>query len=171
MKPRRQISIPFLPAAQPNNFFIHKGDLLMNSKSVILGLIVLAMFAFSANAQRIGPLTPQQVILQDDKTGDHLLFVLSSGEYKFQSCEGNIAISGVGKVSVSGCKVTLRDITETRRVLVEVDLCARAGKANVALMSASLGTRDDLPVLDFVISDLKTSDSVFDCLPKPIELK
>ena len=66
----------------------------MKSKLAIIGFMILSLLAISANAQIK---TVQQVILQDDKSGDHLIFVLNDGEYKFESCTENFATSGVGK--------------------------------------------------------------------------
>jgi hypothetical protein len=137
-------------------------------KLIIIGLMISSLFAISASGQQF---TIQQVILQDDKTGDHLAFVIATGEYKFESCKGSFAISGVGAVSVTGCKVVLKDITDTRRVLAEVDLCERAGKADVAVAGVSLTSANDPSFDEFVITDSKTVDSAFDCAPKPIELK
>jgi hypothetical protein len=85
----------------------------MNSKPVIMGLMISSLLAISASGQKLT--TIQQLILQDDKSADHLIIVIPTGEYKFDSCKGNISIGGVGRVNVSGCKVDLQDISETRR--------------------------------------------------------
>jgi hypothetical protein len=137
----------------------------MKSQLNIIGLMILSLLAVSANAQIK---TVQQVILQDDGSGDHLLFVINTGEYKFESCTENVATSGVGKVTIDGCKVTLRDISDTARVLAEVDLCSRAGKADVALQEASKTGRFDEPTFEVVVSDSNTGDSALTCAPKAI---
>ena len=136
----------------------------MKSKLTIIGFMILSLLAISANAQIK---TVQQVILQDDKSGDHLIFVLNNGEYKFESCTENFATSGVGKVTIDGCKVTLRDISDTARVLAEVDLCSRAGKADVALQGDILTGRFD-GAFEAVVSDINTGDSAFTCATKAI---
>ena len=141
----------------------------MNSKLVIIGLMISSLLAISASGQKLT--TIQQVILQDDKSGDHLIFVIDTGEYKFESCKANLSTSGVGKVSVTGCKVVLRDMSDTKRVLAEVDLCDRAGKADIAIVVPTLTSQGDPSTLEFVISDLSTGDSTFDCEPKPIDVK
>jgi len=135
----------------------------MNSKLVIMGLMISSLFAISVTGQIP---TIQQLILQDDKSADHLIIVLSTGEYKFESCNANISISGVGKVTVTGCKFDLLDISDTRRVVAEIDLCEKVGKADVAFAIPSLTNQTDPPIFESVISDSNTRDSTFGCVPK-----
>jgi hypothetical protein len=142
----------------------------MKSKLVIIGLMISSLLALSVSGQEIGPFV-KQVILQDDRSADHLLIDITTGEYKFESCKQNIAIGGVGKVNITGCKLTLQDISETKRVLAEVDLCDRAGKVDIAFGRPSISNQSDPTVLEFVISDSNTRDSAFDCEPKPIVSK
>ena len=139
----------------------------MNSKLVIIGLMISSLLAISG----LGQTTVQKVILQDDKSGDHLIFAIPTGEYKFESCKGNLSGGGVGSVSVTGCKVVLRDMSDTKRVLAEVDLCERVGKADIAFEGPSVTNQSDPSGFEFVISDSKTADSSFDCQAKPIDPK
>jgi hypothetical protein len=139
----------------------------MKSKLVIIGLMLSSMLAIAASGQITTNI--QQVVLQDDKSGDHLVFVVSTGEYKFQSCKGNFTTSGKGSVSVTGCSVVLKDVTDTRRVVAEVDLCAKSGKADVAFVSDSLPV--DAAAVDFAISDANTANSSFDCTTEFVGVK
>ena len=132
----------------------------MNSKLLIFGLMISSLLTISASGQKVK--TIQDVILQDDKSGDHLIFVLPTGEYKFESCKGNPSGGGVGSVSVTGCKVVLTDMSGTTRVLAEVDLCERVGKADIAFEGPILTNQIDSG-FGFVISDSNTGDSAFDC--------
>jgi hypothetical protein len=132
----------------------------MKSVLTIIGLMFFLLLAFSVSGRQI---TPQQIILQDDKTGDHLEFNLSTGEYKFESCNTKNAINGTGRVAISGCRVVFKDLTETRRVLAEVDLCAHSGKADVAFSGNAFRTQTDTSVVEFVISDTQTTNSTFSC--------
>ena len=141
----------------------------MKSKLAIMGLMISSLFAISVSGQKL--LTIQELVLQDDNSADHLIIVLSTGEYKFESCKGNISISGVGKVTVTGCKLDLLDISETRRVLAEVDLCEKVGKADIAFEGDSLSGRVDPATFEFVVSDSNTRDSTFNCEPKAIDVK
>jgi hypothetical protein len=141
----------------------------MNSKLIIIGLMFFSLLAISISG--LGQTTLQKVILQDDKSGDHLIFVIPTGEYKFESCSGNLSGEGVGSVSVTGCKVVLLDMSDTKRVLAEVDLCERAGKADIAFAGPSSKNQSDQSAFEFVISDSTTGDSSFDCQAKPIDPK
>jgi hypothetical protein len=140
----------------------------MNLNLVIIGLMISSVLAISASGHM--QKTVQKVILQDDKSGDHLIFVIPDGEYKFESCKENFATSGVGTVDITGCKVVLRDISETRLVLAEVDLCDRTGKAAVSFKGdGSTGQAPDS--IDVVVSDSNTGDSAFGCQSKQIQPK
>src|SRR6266404_1612005 len=141
----------------------------MNSKLVIIGLMIASLLAISVSGQKLT--TIKQVILQDGKSGDHRIFAIPTGEYKFEICKGNFSGGGVGSVSVTGCKVVLSDMSDTRRVLAEVDLCERVGKADIAIEGPSLTNRIDSPEFEFVISDSKTGDSAFDCESRAIDPK
>ena len=132
----------------------------MNSKLVTIGLIIFSLLAIWVSG--LGQTKVQKVILQDDKSGDHLIFVLPTGEYKFESCKGNPSGGGVGSVTVTGCKVVLTDMSGTTRVLAEVDLCERVGKADIAFEGPILTNKIDSG-FEFIISDSNTGDSAFDC--------
>jgi hypothetical protein len=134
-----------------------------------MGLMLSSLLAISVSGQKLT--TIQKLILQDDKSADHFVIVIPTGEYKFQSCEGNISTGGIGKVNVSGCKVDLQDISETRRVVAEIDLCSGVGKADIAFEGDGLSGRNDPATFEFVLSDSNTRDSAFDCVPKPIDPK
>ena len=140
----------------------------MNSKLIIIGLMLMSLFAISASGRQK---TPQLVNLQDDKSGDQLIFAIATGEYKFESCRENFSTSGVGAVSVTGCKVTLRDISDTRRVLAEVDLCERVGKADIAFEGDSSTSQTDMSAVELILSDSNTADTIIDCKPRVIDPK
>ena len=139
----------------------------MKTKLLIIGLMISSVLTVSASG-RIQS-TVQKIILQDDKSGDHLIFVIPDGEYKFESCKENFAASGVGTVTIAGCKVVLSDVSPTRRVLVEVDLCNRTGKAAVAFQSDATG--QDADSIEDIVSDSNTGDSAFGCQSKQIAPK
>ena len=130
----------------------------MNAKLVFMVLMISSMLAISVSGR--GQKTMDEVILQDDKSSDHLIFVISTGEYKFESCKGNFSTQGVGSVSVTGCKVVLKDISNTTRVLAEVDLCDGTGRADIVFEDDRLARITTSP-LEFVVSDTNTKDSTF----------
>lgn len=134
----------------------------MKPKLIIMGMIISALLAVSVSGQRIRSST--EVTLQDDKSGDHLVIVLSEGSYKFESCNENLAISGIGRISITGCKVSLEDISDDRRVLVEADLCEKTGKADIVFQSISpVPQPNSSPVVEVVLVDSNIDDSAFVC--------
>jgi hypothetical protein len=142
----------------------------MNSKLLIIGLMISSVLAVSVSAQKITPAV-QQVTLQDDQTGDHFTFTIADGTYQFESCKGNFKAEGVGIVTITGCTIDLQDISDTRRVLAEVNLCDKAGKADIAFEGDRSTDKSDTGTFEVVISDSNTTDSAFKCEGKPIELK
>jgi hypothetical protein len=74
------------------------------------------------------------VCLQDDRTGDHLLFNTATGDYLYTRCTDNVRMSGRGTVRREGCKVELLD---GFRVEATFDRCAIApqnkGQARIQL--------------------------------------
>jgi hypothetical protein len=137
----------------------------MKSKLLIIGLMISSILAISAHGQTI----VQQLILQDDGSADHLLIDISTGKYKFASCNETFSAGGVGTVTITGCTVSLQDITDTRRVVAEIDLCAGTGKADLAFQNNPIiSPNDQPPLLEFVISDSNTKDSAFACEKKPV---
>jgi hypothetical protein len=132
----------------------------MNTKLIIIGLMLSSLFAISASGRQK---TFQLVNLQDDKSGDHLILAIATGEYKFESCRENFSTSGVGKVRIDGCKVTLIDTSDTGRILAEVDMCERVGKAAITFESDSSTSQTVLSAVEFILSDSNIADSTFDC--------
>lgn len=133
----------------------------MNVKLGITVLMISSLLAISTNS--MGQKLTDEVILQDDESGDHLIFFISSGKYKFVSCSGNFSTGGVGSVSVDGCKVVLKDLSDKKRVLAEADLCSKVGKADIVFSVNTIGTIDTSPDFESVVSDTNLRDSVFDC--------
>ncbi|HEY7915271.1 MAG TPA: hypothetical protein VIG62_25410 [Blastocatellia bacterium] len=137
-------------------------------KLISIVLMLISLFAISASGRQK---TFQLVNLQDDKSGDHLILAIPTGEYKFESCRENFSTSGVGIVKIDGCKVTLIDISDTGRVLAEVDLCERVGKADITFDSDGSTSQTVLPAVEFILSDSNTADSSFDCKSGSIDPK
>jgi hypothetical protein len=136
----------------------------MNVKLGLTGLMVFSVLAVTTSG--LGQKLMDEIILQDDVSGDHLIFFMSSGKYKFVSCSENFSTGGVGSVSVDGCKVVLKDISDAKRVLAEADLCSKVGKADIAFRVTTLSTFDTSPDFESIVSDTNLRDSVFDCSVK-----
>jgi len=133
----------------------------VKSKLIIIGLMISSLFAVSASG--LGQTNLNKITLQDDRSGDHLLFVTSTGEYKFERCSKQpLSGSGVGKVSIDGCTIVLTDFSDSRRVVAEVNLCDKVAKADIAFAQDAITDRDDQPV-EIVLSDSNTGNSLFSC--------
>ncbi len=142
----------------------------MKRNILFFAMITLLMVA-SVSAQEkfttaSSDLTTQSdlITVQDDSTGNYLIFSISSGEYKFIRCKDQFALSGIGKVKVSGCLVTLEAVKTDRRVLATVDECTQTAKASITLTSA-------IPQLTIqpskeLLSDADMRDSTTDCAVK-----
>ena len=143
----------------------------MKLKRIIMGVLLGAAVVTAA----LGQVKGREFVLQDDLTGSYLSINLSTGQYRFQSCEGKgTAVEGVGKIKIKGCKVTLQDLgpkDPTRQddltltnqtVLAEADLCASRGTAVIMIDPCQYSTRD-CPSQQFTISDSNIRDSMAQC--------
>ncbi len=69
--------------------------------------------------------------LQDDSAaGKVVLFNPNTGDYRF-CCNGTVVATGVGKVTKTGCQVTIQDNTTDRRVLIKADIGLQKGTASI----------------------------------------
>src|SRR4030095_16767410 len=91
--------------------------------------------------------------LQDDSTGNILLFDSITGEYLFSNCSG-ITLNGQGVLTRKGSMFTLQHNGADRRVLARVDTSVNKGTASIQLLSQ--GTT-------FTITDRNTRDNTCAC--------
>jgi|ERR1044072_2735326 hypothetical protein len=110
------------------------------------------------------PAQSELITVQDDRTGNYLVFSITNGEYKFIRCKDQFALSGFGKVKVTGCSVTLEDIKTDRRVLASIDECTQTAKASITLASPT--PRFDTQPVKELLTDVDMRDSTTDCTPK-----
>jgi hypothetical protein len=99
------------------------------------------------------------ICLQDDLTGNLLLFNSSTGDYQFSNCRKGLTITGTGVVAANGCKVQLSDTgpdpkRPDRNVSALANTCTRAGSASVQLLAI---------MKTFNISDSNMSNNVCAC--------
>ena len=105
---------------------------------LVLATVVLVA-GVSAQAQKgkgtdfIGPPVQfdQTISVQDDLTGNFLVFNTGSGKYFFTRCSDGFTLGGVGFVKVDGCMIQLQDVQAEHRVVASVNECAQQGKAIV----------------------------------------
>ena len=138
---------------------------MMKIRLIAAALIISSIFAMAASGKSSTQVkTLAEVVLQDDKTGNYLLIDLTTGEYRFTACNAGNAIgqsfAGFAKVSYSGCNLTIRDVSETRMVLGEADLCSKQGRATVTIDPSIPG----VATYEFTIEDKNIRDSVAECV-------
>ena len=73
----------------------------------------------------------QTISVQDDATGNFLVFNTVSGKYFFTRCSDGLTLGGVGSVKVDACMINFEDVQAEHRVVASVNQCAQEGKAIV----------------------------------------
>ena len=137
-----------------------KPILRIRTRTIAAALMICSLLVMTAGGQINNQRkTPAEVVLQDDTTGNYLLIDLTTGEYRFNSCQTQAAIGGHAKVSYSGCSIAGRDVSETRMVLAEVDLCSQQGRAIITIGGEAIGP----PALEYTVNDKNIRDSVAEC--------
>jgi hypothetical protein len=90
--------------------------------------------------------TTVNVVVRDDSTGVFIKFYAPPGggmvPYTFSDCAKGIVFSGMGLVTVTSCKIELKDPlagdkTATRSISVLANPCTKAGTAQIKLSSSS----------------------------------
>ncbi len=139
----------------------------MKSRTIVIALMFSSLLVVAAsgqvkNANRFpGPIS--ELVLQDDDSGDYLLIDLSSGAYKFKSCRSDFVLGGIAQVGFSGCSVSLKEVSESRLVLIEADPCSGQGKAYIAVADGGPYHTDKSSTREFTVTDTNTKDSAPEC--------
>jgi hypothetical protein len=134
-----------------NYSFSATGDLppgltLNSSTGVISGAANTAgTFTFTITATGFGAcpgsraytITVFQYVVQDNTTGDYLLFDSTTGAYYYRRCQTGLTLSGTGAASVVGCTVRLTVNNSTQRITVSLDKCKMTATATVTMISPS----------------------------------
>ena len=124
--------------------------------------------------QPIGPPVPfsQTINVEDDATGNFVVFNTGSGKYRFTRCSDGLTITGAGFVRVDGCSITLEDVQPDHRIVVSANECAQAAKAIVERFapfptSGSLEVAPlDVEPFKAFLSDSNLDNNLLDCAPK-----
>ena len=118
----------------------------MKKIGVMFAMMVL-LASVSVSAQGFGSKQKfdiqYDVSVQDEATGNYLVFNSTSGYYKFTRCSDGVVMTGHGQVTRKGCSIDLVDIgplISTERidiplykVLVSADECTREAKGAVEI--------------------------------------
>ena len=136
----------------------------MKTRMIAAALIIGSTLVMAANGQiEKQQRTPAQVVLQDDETGNFLLIDLTTGGYKLRVCRTGATFGGRGEVSYTGCGIALREVSETRLVLAEADLCRGEGRATITVGVETPGPPFAPPLREYTINDKNIKDSVAEC--------
>lgn len=79
------------------------------------------------------PAVGNQVCIQDDRTGDYVIFDKRTGDYLFEHCSAGFRLQGTGWIRRSGCVTVLYDYRAGRilKVLVQEGICGHRALAVV----------------------------------------
>ena len=140
---------------------------MMKSRTIAVALMISSLLVVAAsgqvkNASRF-PRPIGELVLQDDDSGDYLLIDLSTGGYKFKSCWSDFALGGIAEVGFSGCSVSLKEVSESRLVLIEADPCSGQGRAYIAVADGDPYHTDKSLTREFIITDTNIKDSSPEC--------
>ena len=145
----------------------------MRKLTVVCAIIVLVA-GVSVQAQKqirpIGAPTPfnRTIGIEDDVTGNFLVFELATGSYKFTRCSDRFSLKGIGFVKIEGCSIHLEDLGVDHRVVASVNECDQEAKAIVETLEPSITTDnsvDNSPFKAFII-DANMGNNLMDCAPK-----
>ena len=100
----------------------------------------------------------QTISVQDDLTGNFLVFSTGTGKYFFTRCSDGFTLGGVGFVKVDGCMIQLEDLQAGHRVVASVNDCAQQGKAIVEKFAPD--------AFKVFFSDQDGGINLMDCAPK-----
>jgi hypothetical protein len=138
---------------------------MMKSRTIAIALMFSSLLVVAASGQvnnaNTFPRPIGELVLQDDDSGDYLLIDLSSGGYKFKSCRSDFVLGGIAQVGFSGCSVSLKEVSESRLVLIEADLCSGQGRAYIEVLIG--GPYSSSYTRVFTVTDTNTKNSAPEC--------
>jgi hypothetical protein len=138
---------------------------IMKSRIIASTLMVSSLLVMAASVQaradKIRPLT--ELVLQDDNSGSFLLVDVKTGEYKFHDCKSGFAMGGFVKVTFTGCAASVKEESEGRLVVAEIDLCSGKARAYLATETIDGSLGSEPPTREFTINDSSIRDSVAEC--------
>jgi hypothetical protein len=113
----------------------------------------------------------QSLSIQDDASGNFLVFDTGSGAYTFTRCSDGFTLSGLGLVKVDGCSISLEDVQVGHRVMASIDECTQSAKAVVQKFAAFSGASDnpggvagfESKPFKALLSDVNMGNNLLDC--------
>jgi hypothetical protein len=138
---------------------------ILRSRIAAVSLVASSLFVMAASAQPRSDKSrlSAEVVVQDDTFGSFLLIDVKTGQYKFQDCTSNFTMGGFLKVDFSGCKASVKDESEGRLVVADIDLCSGQARAYLVLEAFDGSIRPTPPAHEYTINDSNIRDSIADC--------
>jgi len=137
----------------------------MKSRTMVVALMVFSMIVLAASGQARADKskTTAEPVLQDDNTGSFMVINVTTGEYKFHDCASSFVMGGFATVNITGCRVTVKDVSEERLVVADIDMCA--GQARAYLVTETLDGLYGVssPTRQYTIIDSDIRDSTTEC--------
>jgi hypothetical protein len=152
---------PTNPTRKPSqNILSRFRKLFLVSATVVLIAGGFAQAQKGKDIDLIGPPVQfdQTISVQDDLTGNFLVFSTGTGKYFFTRCSDGFTLGGVGVVKVDGCMIQLEDLQAGHRVVASVNECAQQGKAIVEKFAPD--------AFKVFFSDQDGGINLMDCAPK-----
>ena len=138
---------------------------ILRSRIAAVSLVASSLFVMAASAQPRSDKSrlSAEVVVQDDTFGSFLLIDVKTGQYKFQDCTSNFTMGGFLKVDFSGCKASVKDESEGRLVVADIDLCSGQARAYLVLEAFDGSIGPTPPAHEYTINDSNIRDSIADC--------
>ena len=138
---------------------------ILRSRIAAVSLVASSLFVMAASAQpRADKIRlSAEVVVQDDIFGSFLLIDVKTGQYKFQDCTSNFTMGGFLKVDFLGCKASVKDESEGRLVVADIDLCNVQARAYLVLEAFDGSIGPTPPAREYTINDSNIRDSIADC--------
>jgi hypothetical protein len=92
--------------------------------------------------------------LEDESSGDILLFDTVTGNYQFISCRSGVTLAGTGRITGKGCLIVIEESQGDHRVNARLDTCQGKGTASVRSLPGNQS---------FVLTDRNTADNTCRC--------
>jgi len=137
----------------------------MKSRIIAVALMAGSVCGMAASAQaradKIKVLA--EVVIQDDISGSFLLIDVKTGQYKFRDCTSDFVMGGFLTVDFSGCKASVKDESEGRLVVADIDMCSGQARAYLVLEAFDGPIGPTPPAREYTINDSNIRDSIADC--------
>ncbi len=140
----------------------------MRKLGLVLAMVALVAGASVSARNRLGGQRfdiQYDIAIQDDATGNYLMFNSVGGQYKFVHCSDGVVMTGRGSVKRNGCMIYLEHIADNYKVLASANECTQTASAAVQVFD-TVDTNPPLPPMKEFLNDESMKDNTMDCRGK-----